>query len=108
MNEAPAPAVDLDQVADICERAAHGDLEARINGLAADPTALGRLARAINHLLDIADSYVRESAAAMDHCSRGQFHRPILLRGLPGSYRDSAVVINRAALQMKQSADQIA
>ncbi len=102
------PTPDLDYVAEICQRAAHGDLEARINGLAADPTALGRLARSINHLLDVADSYVRESAAAMDHCSRGQFYRPILLRGLPGSYRDGALVINRAALQMKESAERIA
>ncbi len=97
----------LASVADICERAATGDLEARITGLAGSGD-FSRLCSAINHMLDVADSYVRESSAVMDYCSRGQYHRPILLRGLPGSYRDGAEIINGAALKMKQDAAQIA
>ncbi len=102
------PRAELAQIADVCERAADGDLEARLTGLAHHDGDLGRLCHAINHLLDVADAYVRETGAAMDHANRGQFHRPILLRGLPGSYRHGATVINRAACQMKGRAEEIA
>ena len=45
----------LHAVTSVCERAAQGDLEARITGY--DPTSeFGTTCRAINHLLDIADS----------------------------------------------------
>ena len=94
----------LASVADICERAATGDLEARITGLAGSGD-FSRLCSAINHMLDVADSYVRESSAVMDYCSRGQYHRPILLRGLPGSYRDGAEIINGAALKFVPKED---
>ncbi len=103
-----SPTAELSQIADICEQAAHGDLEARLIGLAHHDGDLGRLCRALNHLLDVADAYVRETGAAMDHANRGQFHRPILLRGLPGAYRHGATVINRAACQMKGRAEEIA
>ena len=67
---------ELERIIDICARAAEGDLEARIVGL--DPAQeISRLYVAINRMLDIADSFVRESAAAMEECSRERFHRPI-------------------------------
>ena len=111
MPHSPAPAkteadVLIGQIADICVRASEGDLEARITGITVQGD-LARLCGAINHLLDVADSYVRESAAAMDQCAKGRYHRPILLRGIPGSYRDSALTINKAALKMKSDADKI-
>jgi methyl-accepting chemotaxis protein len=107
-ESAPAPASDeLGRIAAICERAAAGDLEARIVGIPADP-GLDRLCRAINHMLDVADSFVREASAAMESCSRDRFHRPILLRGLTGAYRTSAAIINAAGVKMKESSEQIA
>jgi len=65
------------------------------------------LASAINRMLDLADSFVRESAAAMDHCSRDLYYRPVLLRGLKGAYRQSSAVINQAGRKMKDSSEQI-
>lgn len=97
----------IDQITEICERAANGDLEARICGLVEDPS-FGRMVNSINHLLNIADSFVREASAAMSHCSREQFHRPILLRGMPGAYRQSAIIINQAGLKMLESSEQAA
>ena len=86
----------------VCERAAQGDLEARITGY--DPASeFGAICRAINHLLDSADSYVREATAAMAECSHDRFHRPILLRGLKGAYRQSARIINEAGVKMQSS-----
>ncbi len=96
----------IEEFTRICARAAQGDLEARITGVGGDPTWQA-LAVAINGMLDMADSFVREAAAAMEHCSRDQFHRPILLRGLKGAYRQSACIINAAGLKMKESSDQI-
>lgn len=93
-------------LADICERAGAGDLEARAVGFADDPR-LGRLSRSVNSMLDIADSFVREAAAAMENCSHDQFHRPILLRGLKGAYRQSAAIINAAGAKMKENSDEI-
>lgn len=100
------PLAAIEEIIEQCERAAMGDLEARIKGLANEPT-VGRLALAINALLDIADSFVRESAAAMNHCSEDKFYRPILLRGLHGAYRQSAATINQAGLKMKRSSEQM-
>ncbi|RTL28011.1 MAG: methyl-accepting chemotaxis protein, partial [Rhodocyclaceae bacterium] len=42
----------------------------------------------------IADAFVREASASMDYASRGKYFRKILARGLPGSFRHSATVIN--------------
>ena len=97
----------LKHVADVCERAATGDLEARVLGVPTDGEQ-HRIGLAINRLLDVADAYVRESAAAMDHCSRNQFHRPILERGMRGSYADASITINNAACKMKDDASGLA
>lgn len=104
---AAGPDAGLDEIVVVCRRAAAGDLEARVTRLG-DHTRLGPLAHALNAVLDVVDSYVRESSAAMAACSRGEFHRPILLRGLPGAYRQGAVVINRAGLRLKENADSLA
>ena len=97
---------EISRIATICERAAEGDLEARVVGIPDDPD-LARLCCAINRMLDIADSFVREASAAMENCAHDRFHRPILLRGLHGAYRNSAAVINAAGLRMKESSEQI-
>ncbi len=101
------PPSRANSLVDVCRRASHGDLEARAVGYGpTDP--LSPLAKELNLLLDVFDAYVRETRAAMNHCSEGQFHRPILLRGMPGAFRESARVINRAAMQMRQNAQQLA
>ena len=97
----------IDAIIAACQRAAAGDLEARIVGLADHPS-LARLAAAINHVLDLSDAFVREAAAAMQQCSNDRFHRPVLLRGMPGAFRHSSRVINRAGQKMKASSESLA
>lgn len=98
--------LQIERLIAVCNRAAAGDLEARVIGVdSVDEFA--PLSLAINHMLDVLDAYVRESSAAMDHCARELFHRPILLRGLPDALRKGALVINRASLKMKDHSGQI-
>ncbi|MGY4435684.1 methyl-accepting chemotaxis protein [Bradyrhizobium sp. F1.13.1] len=86
-------AVAVDEVADVCRKAARGDLEARIlsNRQAG---RIGVIQKSVNDMLDITDAYLREASASMDYASRGKYFRKILARGLPGSFRRSATVIN--------------
>ena len=83
----------IDEVADVCRRAARGDLEARV---LSDRQAgrIGSIQTSVNDMLDITDAFVREASASMDYASRGKYFRKILVRGLPGSFRHSATVIN--------------
>ena len=103
----------MDHISSICERAALGDLEARISfsrGYAATecgPESWKRLCGTINGLLDMVDSYVRESQAALECRSRREYHRPILIRGMKGAYRGASMAINRAALDMKENAERL-
>ena len=103
---APDQGPSLAEVAALVERAAAGDLEARIVHLPSDPD-FARLCQAVNRVLDISDAFVREASAAMAACSREEFHRPILLRGLPGSYRKGAEVINEAGRRLRDCSDQL-
>ena len=96
----------VQKITEMCHLAAQGDLEARIIGMSDHPK-FGGLARAINAMLDMADSFVRESAAAMTYCSRNEYFRPILLRGMKGAYRTSAVLNNCAAAQLKSSSESL-
>ena len=96
----------MQEIVQVCARAARGDNEARIL-LAYRDSELGAVGRSINHLLDMSDAFVREAAAAMSHCSQDQFHRPILLRGMHGTYRQSALVINQAGRTMRTSSQQL-
>lgn len=86
-------------IADVCTSAARGDLEARIV-FADEHGPIGTLQRAVNHFLDIADVFVRESSAAMEYVGRGKYFRKVLARGLPGAFRNSAEVINAAVETM--------
>jgi methyl-accepting chemotaxis protein len=95
------------RIADTCDRAAEGDLEARIVAVPREGE-WRRVCLSINHLLDMVDAYVRETKAVLEYCSRREYHRPILVRGMHGAYRSAAAVINRAALDMQSSAERLA
>lgn len=90
----------------VCRMAAQGNLEPRIMGIRRDGP-LGDLARAINHLLDISDAFVRESRASLTHASEEKYWRRVVERGLPGSYRAAAKLINVATDQMEAKGRQL-
>lgn len=103
-GESKANDLSLETITTACRQAAQGDLEARIIGLSDDPV-YGTMVTAINSMLDMADSFVRETGAAMSCFSQEEFHRPILLRGMKGAYRSSSVIINKAGMRMKNSSE---
>lgn len=77
----------------LVQNAAKGDLEGRLVGVG-EEGELGAMGRHINHLLDTTDAFVREAMASMDKVSKGEFYRRIIERGMDGTYRQSAGVIN--------------
>ena len=89
-------------LSEVCASAAAGDLEARIV-FPEEEGSVGALQRAVNHLLDVTDAFVRESSAAMEYVGRGKYFRKVLARGLPGAFRNSAEVINTAVETMDEA-----
>ena len=92
------------QAADVCERAAHGDLEARITNIQATGD-LARIFHGINSMLDYTDAFVREAKASLVAAAKGDFHRRVILRGMTGTFRQASDIINQASSEMKLKSD---
>ena len=95
----------LAHAVEVCEAAARGDLEARLIGYGGRADEMGRMALAINHLLDLTDAYVRESRASLEAARDGRFYRRVLQRGLRGTFCSAAGVINAAIGVMEQKSN---
>jgi methyl-accepting chemotaxis protein len=88
----------LTKIAEVCERAADGDLEPRLR--CADEPNLAHAIRCINHLLDMTDGFLREVGASLGHASQKKFYRTVLLRGMRGAFRHASQEINDATQQL--------
>jgi methyl-accepting chemotaxis protein len=102
-SEAEQYRIFLSQATDTCERAANGDLEARMLNCHGS-IEMERLADAINHMLDMTDAFLREVGASLEYASRGKFFRRVILRGMRGSFRQASETINQANSAMAQDA----
>jgi methyl-accepting chemotaxis protein len=93
--------------ANVCERAARGDLEARLLHVncAGD---LRRMVLSINALLDMTDAFVRESHTALRYAAEGKFFRRVVLRGMLGSFRRASEASNHATDAMARQAAALA
>lgn len=87
--------------AEICDRAARGDLEARLI-LVDGPKETVELAHQLNNFLDVTDAFVREAGACLNCTAHDQFYRKLVTRGLNGSFRSAAKIINQASDKMAQ------
>lgn len=87
----------------VCREASAGNLEARILGYDRNDE-LGEMIHGINNMLDITDAFVREARAALEFASKGKFFRRVLLRGLPGTFRAAASIINTGTEEMERGA----
>lgn len=96
----------MDLALEVMAEAAHGNLEARV--LRTDfPPEQQRFLERLNHLLDVVDAYVRESTASMKFASQGRHFRRVMARGLPGSFRAGARVLNSATSEMARQASEL-
>ena len=59
-------------------------------------------------MLDVTDAFVREAKASLEAASEGRFHRKILQRGLPGTFRQAGAIFNDASDQMERDAKALA
>jgi methyl-accepting chemotaxis protein len=94
----------LAAIAETCRRVSDGDLESRVPQLDGGDD-IQEVRNYLNHLLDVSDAFVREAGASLDAASEGRFHRRMLLRGMPGAFRDGTVRINKARSQMSLAHD---
>lgn len=94
------------EVAKVCKEAASGNLEARILNCHVGGE-IEEVATAVNNLLDITDAFVRESSASLTYASQNKFFRRVLLRGLPGTFKNASEIINCATDNMSKQSESI-
>ncbi|RMF66181.1 MAG: hypothetical protein D6740_13365, partial [Alphaproteobacteria bacterium] len=93
----------LAEITDVARRIGKGDLEARILHVRDDDPA-AEAKRALNHMLDMTDAFVREAEGGLQAALEGRFHRRFLKRGMRGSFFRGAEMIDRAIGTMAEDA----
>ncbi|WP_374384860.1 methyl-accepting chemotaxis protein [Dongia sp.] len=99
--------IEIRITAEVCQQAFLGNLEARV-ATRREGGDLGRLQVSIDNMLDIVDAFVREASASMEYAGQGKTFRKVLTRGLPGSFRTAAEVINAGTEAMDRRMREIA
>lgn len=97
----------IERATEVCIRAAHGDLETRLLHVDAEGD-LARLMFSINGLLDYTDAFVREAKAVLGFTAQGKFFRRVILRGMVGTFKHAAQIINQSTEEMRHAADELA
>src|SRR3546814_737011 len=92
------------EIGAVSARAASGDLSARIVHTQQYGALAGILVE-YNRLLDLTGAFIRESGASLEFAAAGKYYRPFLLRGMQGSVRRGAEIINSAREAMKDKAE---
>jgi methyl-accepting chemotaxis protein len=86
----------------VTERAAKGDLEARVPPLEGGGH-LDDVRHDLNRMLDLTDAFVREAGGSLQAASEGRFHRQFLTQGMLGSFREGANTVNEARAAMSRA-----
>jgi len=90
----------MQEISAVCAAGAAGEMETRIIGI----TDKGEIAEAqhnLNRLMDVSDTFIRESSASLGCISKGIFYRTMIQRGLLGSFGQAAGIINKASASMR-------
>ena len=90
----------------VCEDAAAGNIESRILNID-EQSPMAPMLHAINHMLDMADAFVREASASLSFASEGKYFRRVLPEGLLGTFGQAGEIINAATIQMGIEATQL-
>ena len=83
------------QINDASEKISVGDLSGRIVSWDEYEDLTPTLVN-LNKCFDLFDSFVRESAATLEHASKGEFYRTFIETGLQGDFKRGAHIINEA------------
>ena len=96
-----------------CSDCTNGNLESRMIRTN-ERGNLREFSDGLNRFIDISDAYVRESKAALEHASQGEFYRKIIRRGLQGSFLQAANILNSGidvmeekTIRLHQAADEL-
>lgn len=81
--------INWTQIAELLEGAAKGELEDRIFPLPTEELP-HRVARDVNHLLDVTEAFVREFRGVSHALLHGNTHRVVLEQGMEGHFRETA------------------
>ncbi len=81
------------QISEVGSECAHGNMEARVI-VRGEQGNLREMVKSINDMIDVADAYVRESRATLEHAAEEKYYRKIMLTGLLGSWKHGAQVMN--------------
>ena len=89
------------QIENVASRVAKGDLTARIIywdefGALSDTLA------EVNRAYDMADAFIRESGATLQHAAEGKFYRIFIERGMLGDFKRGAALTNTAQAHMAE------
>ena len=92
-------------LAEVTARLKTGDMEARI----VDWDQHGPLNEALsdfNRVLDLTDSFIRESTASLSAATSGHFYRKFLTTGMTGRFADGARFMNKTSEEMQRRDDE--
>jgi len=80
-------------IATVTAQCAQGNMESRII-LPKERGDLAVMANRINDSIDMADAYVRESLATLEHAAEEKYYRKIVLIGMDGCFKNGAEIMN--------------
>ena len=89
------------EISNVTGRVAKGDLSARIIHW----DEFGELSKTLsemNKAFDMADAFIRESAATLEHAADGKFYRVFVERGMLGDFKRGAQITNAAQDHMAE------
>lgn len=95
----------IPKIKQLCLGAADGDLEPRLLNIGSVEGELYETLEALNHLMDLTDNFVREAGASLEHASHDKYFRKVIERGMLGSFRRGAGIINAASTVMSEKND---
>ena len=80
-------------IATVTAQCAQGNMENRIL-LPKERGDLATMINRINDSIDMADAYVRESLATLEHAAEEKYYRKIVLTGMDGCFKNGAEIMN--------------
>ncbi|WP_294947825.1 methyl-accepting chemotaxis protein [Sulfurivirga sp.] len=92
----------LNQVAELIDRGAQGELEERIVCFD-DRGALRKVVDNLNYFFDEVDAFLREVRTPVQEAARGNFNRPIVATGFTGQFKAAAEDLKAPLEAMKKN-----